>query len=159
MSVGKHAPRNRVEFNKETRKKFLAIIAEGFSESHACKQVRLSWTRYKYYKRDTPTWQAKLDEAFELGIKCLEDEVNRRGTKGVLEPVVSAGKIVTFKRNYSDTLLKLAVSARSSTYAIAKPTGEDFEATLSGAAEKLLDKLIAVIEYVNTAEKSAYEAS
>lgn len=155
--ANKPVPKGRVNFTREVRKKFLAIIADGFSESYACKQTRFSWTRYKRYKADTPSWQVKVDEAFDLGVRTLEDEVNRRGTKGVMEPVVSGGKIVTFKRSYSDTLLKLAVGARSSIYALAKSTGQDFELALPGAAEKLLGRLAALIEHANESEERIAE--
>ncbi len=150
-----HRPRGRVPFNKKSRKKFLNLLAQGWSESYSCRQIPISWQRYKTYKKETPAWQAKIEEAIELGTKELEDQVTRRGSKGVLEPIVSAGKIVTYKRVYSDSLLKLAVTARSPTYASFKPTGPDTELALAGAAETLLSRLTNLFEFAAKADKAA----
>ena len=53
-----------------------------------------------------------FDEAHEDALDQLEEEARRRAVDGVIEPVVSAGKVVTTVRKYSDNLLICLLKAR-----------------------------------------------
>jgi hypothetical protein len=50
-------------------------------------------------------FKALYDEAHEDALDQLEEEARRRAVDGVLEPLVSAGKLVTTVKKYSDALL------------------------------------------------------
>lgn len=57
------------------------------------------------WRREDSKFAALYDEAHEDALDRLEEEGRRRAYEGVLEPVVSAGQLVTHVRKYSDTLL------------------------------------------------------
>lgn len=63
------------------------------------------WLQEEAFKR-------LYDEAHEDALDILEEEARRRAVDGVEEPVVSAGKLVTTVRRYSDTLLIALLKAK-----------------------------------------------
>ena len=138
--------RRKNPFDRKAKKRFLEILSEAFSEEYAIRKLRINRDQYYEYKRETESWVHKVNEAKAAGIKALEDEAIRRGSKGLLDPVVSSGKIVTFRRIYSDKLLSEALRAKSQTYATARNEGSDFTDTITGASEILLAKLVALAE-------------
>lgn len=69
------------------------------------------------WQASDPKFKAMCDEALEDALDRLEEEARRRAYNGVREPVVSAGKLVTYVRKYSDTLLiTLLKGKRPDTY-------------------------------------------
>lgn len=148
---------NPPDLTKKIRKQFLEILREGWSETHAKRALKIPNVRYDDYKRWTPSWQKAVDDTKAAVIAVLEDEVHRRGVKGVLEPMVSGGKIVVHKRVYSDRLLAMSVKAKSPTYAALQSNGSNFELAFSNAAEELLSRLTTLVEVANRTEQAIFD--
>lgn len=136
------------------RKKILRALNDGWSEQYARKKARVSNCELLRYKKAHPTFVKKMEEAKMNGVTTLEDAAHKRGVHGVLDPVVSNGKIIAYRRKYSDGLLQKALEVRNPKYAVASTTGQDFTDTMAGAAERLLDKLDSVIEQAEAAERA-----
>lgn len=153
---GRHPP--SVVFDREARQKFLSYIAQGWSEEYARKRCHVGHVKYQRYKHDTPEWTADLDAAAERGILSIEDEAHRRAKHGVLNPVVGNGKIVTYRREFSDTLMSLTLKARSKKYAANSATSANLEITLSGAAQILFDRLSALVEHADKVERDSLDS-
>ncbi len=131
----------------------LKVLADGWSEQLARKKVCIGLTAFQKFKKAHPAFVKKMEEAKWVGVTTLEDAAHKRGVKGVLEPVVSGGRIIAYKRRFSDGLLQKALEVRNPKYAVAKSTGEDFADTMVGAAERLLYKLDSIIEQAEAAER------
>jgi hypothetical protein len=70
---------------------------------------------YLWRERDEDFRKA-WDEAVEEGTDLLEDEAKRRAVEGSIKPILYKGRIVTFVREQSDTLLIFLLKARRKMY-------------------------------------------
>ncbi len=68
--------------------------------------------RTVYRWLEQPRFKTLYDEAHDEALDLLEEEARRRAVEGVLEPVVSGGKIVGRVRKYSDNLLTTLLKAK-----------------------------------------------
>jgi len=94
-----------------TWEKFLAAFAEHGNVTLAAKACGLGRrTVYDKLAGDAE-FKARFRDAEESAIDLLEAEAWRRAVAGVEKPVMSAGKIVTFVRDYSDGLMTLLLRA------------------------------------------------
>jgi hypothetical protein len=108
-----------MRLTRERRERFLTALAETGIVSGAVAIAATSRTRvYELRKRDAG-FAAAWDEAEERAADALEAEAWRRGVDGVVEPLVSAGKVVRDDdgqplaiRRYSDHLLLALLKAR-----------------------------------------------
>lgn len=85
---------------------FLDALREQSSVLAACRQVGKSTTS-AYKARDRmPDFKAGWDAALAAARPRVEQEAMRRAVEGWEEPVYQGGKLVGYKRRYSDGLLR-----------------------------------------------------
>lgn len=136
------------------RKIILAALNDGWSEQYARKKAKVGNSTLQKYKKEHPLFVKKMEDAKVNGVTTLEDAAHHRGVHGVLDPVVSGGKIITYRRKFSDSLLQKALEVRNPKYAVASTSGQDFTDTMVGSAERLLDKLDRIIDQAEAAERA-----
>jgi hypothetical protein len=68
--------------------------------------------RTVYHWLKDEKFSALYQEAHEDALDVIEEEARRRAVDGVLEPIVSAGKVVAHVRRYSDSLLALLLRGK-----------------------------------------------
>jgi hypothetical protein len=151
----KIAPRRKV--GAKERATILRCLSEGWSEVYARKKARIGKTTLTKYKKSHPKFAEKMEAAKIEGTTTLEDAAFKRAVIGVSDPVVSGGRIITYRRKFSDGLLQQQLQVRNPKYAVAKPTGSDFTDSMAGAAERLLYKLDSIIEQAEAAERAISE--
>lgn len=92
------------EFTPEKREKFLKKLREWPNVARAARQCGVSRQTVYNHRRSDDEFAAAWDEALDEGVDRLEEEAERRGFKGVMEPVYYKGEKVGTIRRYSDTL-------------------------------------------------------
>lgn len=103
--------RRRQARTARAQREFLAEFALCGNVLRAALTVNVGRQTVYNWRQDSAF--AKLyDEAHEDALDRLEEEARRRAVDGVVEPVVSAGKVVTHVRNYSDALLMMLLRAK-----------------------------------------------
>jgi hypothetical protein len=88
-----------------SKRAFLHAFAETLSITEASRRVGYHFSSHFYWMKADPTYAKCFETVKAIAIQSLEDEAVRRAKDGYLAPVVSAGKIVTFERKYSDQLM------------------------------------------------------
>jgi hypothetical protein len=100
----------------EAKGRFIEALEAGYSVTAAADEAGVHRRRlYELKDRDdafADTWA----DAYQAGTDRLRDEVRRRALEGVEEPIVSAGKIITTVRRYSDNLLMFELKRRDPAY-------------------------------------------
>lgn len=100
-------------------------------------------TFYKYKKMDDDFAKAlELEQSKSKDL--IREEISNRAIHGYLKPVVSAGKLVTYERVKSDGLLTLMAKAHLDEYR--DGTTSFSAAGLAGAAERLVQKFVTILE-------------
>ena len=133
-------------------RRFLRVLEEGWTAHKAARVTGIKYNRWWRERNSNPHFARRWERAEAAGVTTLEDAAHRRAVKGMLKPIVSQGRIVTHVREYSDGLLKTALSARSKRYAPANPGDSTFADSFVGAAESLLFKLGDIFEKLEIAE-------
>lgn len=99
------------EATAEAKQRYLTALRETLSVSAAiAASGRARWSTRHWIERDPAFAEAEALAREEVTAR-LEKEAVRRAMEGVERPIVSAGKIVTVERVYSDTLLKQLLAA------------------------------------------------
>lgn len=89
----------------------LGIITHAAAAAGVNRQQHYAWLE------NDPAYAREVERAMEWHIGSLEIEADRRALEGVLEPIVSNGHVVAWKRRYSDVLLIFRLKAlRPETY-------------------------------------------
>lgn len=97
---------------RDWRPKFLAAFRDTGLVTEACEVAKVGRsTVYQERQRNEDFALAWADIELET-TEAMEREAFRRGVEGVEKPMVSAGKLVTTVREYSDTLLIFMLKAR-----------------------------------------------
>lgn len=109
--------RNRGEFNlsKLTVKKraeFLDYLRDGWSITAAAAKIRVSRQAVYALRKSDDEFAKEWDDAYESGTDLYEDEAKRRAIQGTEKPVFYQGEVVGHIKEYSDTLLIVALKAR-----------------------------------------------
>lgn len=91
----------------KVREDFLTHISNGASIQLAADLVGHSRTAIYKWLREDPEFRAEYDQASEGANDRVDDEVWRRGVRGVRKAVFHQGRIVAYERVYSDRLLEL----------------------------------------------------
>lgn len=133
--------KRRLPIDAKAINKFLQIIADGWTGHKAARELGITFPRWNRERKKNPHFARRWEEAEAAGVTTLEDAAQKRAVRGVLKPVVSQGRIVTYVREYSDGLLKTALQARSKKYAASSHADANFEESFVGSAEALLLKL------------------
>ena len=96
-----------------SRKKrvFLKALAKSGVIRDSARVARLSLNRVKRFRRKNPKFEARVQQALEGYVTVLEKEADRRGIKGVKEPVFYEGDICGYKKKYSEGLLQFRLKA------------------------------------------------
>lgn len=84
---------------------FLAVLSETGSVARSCEAAGISQSSAYSARRLRPDFEKEWEEALQKAADDIEQEIRRRGLKGVKEDVYFQGQIVGERINYSDTLL------------------------------------------------------
>ena len=102
----------KLRLDTARRQTFLRALAETGNVSAAVKEAGTSRSRAYDARKHDPSFARAWEEAEETAAEALEAEARRRAVDGVLEPLVSCGKVVRGDdgqqiaiRRYSDPLL------------------------------------------------------
>jgi hypothetical protein len=95
---------------------FLADYAKYGNVGHACDKARIHRSTFYRWQEHEETFGIAFGQAKADYDDVLRQEIHRRAHDGVLEPVVSAGKLVARVRKYSDTLLIFQAKSRMPEY-------------------------------------------
>lgn len=90
---------------------FLHTLADCCHVGRACEASGLSRTQIAAWRRVDSEFAALYEEAEQMGVTALEDEVHRRAFQGVEEPVFHQGEQVGTVTKYSDGLATLLLKA------------------------------------------------
>ena len=99
--------KNIAQIISEKRKeKFVELLAESGKPTDCAKAVGLTTPKHLYKMRsEDPDFAEKWDLAIRVHVARMEEEADRRGMEGIMEPVYYKGEVVGHKRNFSDQLL------------------------------------------------------
>lgn len=99
------------------RELFVDLLARTGNFLAAAKALGYKDSSYfrRWYKKDK-MFRIYCDEAMEAAVDRFEEEAIRRAVDGIEEPVYHQGKIVGYKKRYSDDLLKEILAAKSDDY-------------------------------------------
>ena len=91
------------------KQKFLCYLAILGNRTRAAQAVPIACSATWFWKRDDEQFRARYDDAMKMAAELHENEMFRRASEGVLEPVYQGGKMAGVVRKYSDTLLIFAL--------------------------------------------------
>lgn len=100
-------PQCSVRITSEHRRKFLETLAMTASVAMAARASGIYVMKWYRLRKSDPKFAAAWEEALDLGMRAIEDEVVRRAVHGHATPVFFHGKQVATVRKYSDRLLAL----------------------------------------------------
>lgn len=129
-------------FDLKKRAAVLASLRQGYSISHACREVGVSSEVLHNRMRGDAGLAQLVQDAIASGTEFLEDEARRRATAGFEEPVYQGGAQVGTIRKYSDTLLIFLLKGRN-------PGKYKDRVDLSNADGSLMAPLAAAIRKAN----------
>lgn len=87
------------------RRVFLINLAILGNRTRAARATGVCPVTAWLWRRDDDNFRAQYNEAMKIAAELHEDEMFRRASEGVLEPVWQGGRLVGSVRKYSDTLL------------------------------------------------------
>jgi Homeodomain-like domain len=94
------------------REQFLGYLRDGWSISAAAGKIGVSRQAVYRLRASDDEFAHQWEDAYESGTDVYEDEVKRRAVEGTEKPVFYQGEIVGHVREFSDTLLIVALKAR-----------------------------------------------
>lgn len=101
-------PRGQPQYGPPTQEQ-LDTFLEYFSQTghvrQSCKKAGISQGYILNLRKTDPEFRRQFEWAYDMSNTILEDEMVRRATQGVLEPVFYRGNRVGSVRKYSDQLL------------------------------------------------------
>lgn len=89
--------------------KYLLYLCVLGNRSRAASAAGICNTTQWMWRRDDEAFRAAYVRAMEVASELHEDEMFRRASEGVLEPVYQGGRLVGSVRKFSDTLLIFAL--------------------------------------------------
>ncbi|HTU54963.1 MAG TPA: hypothetical protein VMF62_13430 [Acetobacteraceae bacterium] len=110
-------PGNPSRATRERQRLFLEAFCKCGSVSAAAAACGFDRRRISDWRREDTAFSDAFDQAATMVLGKLETEAWRRGVDGVERAVVSAGKIVTTERVYSDSLLNRLLARHDPLYA------------------------------------------
>lgn len=90
---------------------FLIAFSQLGSRTNACRAVGITTVTVWMWNKKDPAFAKAFVRAAEIASDLHEDELIRRGTEGVIEPVFQGGRLVGAVRRYSDGCLIAALKA------------------------------------------------
>lgn len=94
------------------RGEFLDYLRDGWSVTASAGKIGVSRQAVYALKQADVEFAGEWEDAYESGTDVYEDEAKRRAIEGTERPVFYQGEIVGHIREYSDTLLIVALKAR-----------------------------------------------
>ena len=95
------------------------LISDGLFLSEICQQLDMMPNTVRRWRHEDKTFDESYTDAESSVTDTLEKEAIRRARNGILEPMVSAGKLVMNKdgeilqtRKYSDSLMQFLLKGR-----------------------------------------------
>lgn len=98
-------PKPRVPKTLPWMQGFLSVLSECGSIKRACDASGIYQNSAYHAKKRNPEFSQKWDEAIVKASDDIEQEIRRRGLKGVKEDVYYQGQVVGQRIAYSDNLL------------------------------------------------------
>lgn len=129
---------------EKMKSRLLEAAPKCTSKLQMIRQAKVSRAFYYRCEREDSDFKKAIEAAMETGKDVIREEIRSRAIDGWLEPVVSAGKLVTYQRKKSDGLLTMLAKAHLNEYRDNVP--QYSAAGLVGAADRLRTKLAAVLE-------------
>jgi hypothetical protein len=102
----------RSQLAQSKKRKFLEHLAETANVSASAEAARVPRRTIYYARAIDPEFAYEWDQALELGLDALEDEIVRRAKKGVQRPVFYQGEVCGHVREFSDTLAMFILKSR-----------------------------------------------
>lgn len=93
-------------WTQQRQRAFGRALADTGSYGQAAGRVGISMTSVQRLRRRSPEFQALCDKALVEGGTTLREAVEIRAVEGWEEPVFHAGKLVGYRRRFSDTLAR-----------------------------------------------------
>lgn len=98
---------------QDSRKRaWLEAFEEHGTVVEACRQTGMVRSTVYRWRQDDKSFEVAWADIEEATTERMEREAYRRAVEGVVEPLVSAGKLVTDVRKFSDTLLIFMLKSR-----------------------------------------------
>jgi hypothetical protein len=110
-AVKSEALASRAEDIAKKQANYLKGLSTLGTISAGCKLARIDARTLYQWRETDDAFLIREREAREQLADQLEGEAIRRGVKGTMAPVYQAGKLVGYKREYSDALLTLVLRA------------------------------------------------
>jgi hypothetical protein len=98
-------PNLEQRFNDDKRATFLEWYAKTGRVGESAKAAGVHNCTVLEHRKKDPDFDQACKEAYDLYRESLEQEIERRGKEGVLDPIFQSGILVGHKRVYSDTLM------------------------------------------------------
>lgn len=103
----------RRDNEQDSRKRaWLEAFEEHGTVVEACRQTGMVRSTVYRWRQDDKSFEVAWADIEEATTERMEREAYRRAVEGVVEPLVSAGKLVTDVRKFSDTLLIFMLKSR-----------------------------------------------
>lgn len=97
----------------QQKQKFLQRLRSAAGNvSKAAKAAAISRNAAYDHKNSDPDFSQAWDNVIDDVVDAMEQEMHRRATRGVLEPVFYQGEMVAKVRKHSDRLLEFALKAK-----------------------------------------------
>lgn len=93
-------------WTQQRQRGFARALADTGSYGKAAAQVGISMTSVQRLRRQSPAFQAMCDKALVEGGTTIEEAAYVRAVEGWEEPILHEGKVVGYRRRFSDTLAK-----------------------------------------------------
>jgi hypothetical protein len=108
---------NRLKFTAKKKRQFINELAIDANVSRTCRLLGVS-ARAAYNQREKDTkFAIEWDKAIKIGVNVgLVSEAHRRAHSGVPEPIFHQGKLIGFKKVYSDALLMFLIKKHDPSY-------------------------------------------
>lgn len=130
-------------FTTEMREQYLTLIRDGVTNKDAAAACGCSSNYFSRRRAIDPEFERLYQEAREDGNDTIRAEVHRRAITGVKRAIYHDGKVVGYKREYSDQLLMFLAKSRMPEFKDAVQV--DHNHKFEGAAEQLANKLSGIL--------------
>jgi hypothetical protein len=93
------------------QERFLLSYSRLGALNHAAKASGIAYSTHLRWMREDKEYPAKFEQARQSLLDHLERECIRRASEGVVEAIYQNGKLVGYRRKYSDVLLIFTMKA------------------------------------------------
>jgi hypothetical protein len=94
------------------KEEFFGYLREGWSVTASAGKIGVSRQAVYALRLSDGEFASEWEHAYEAGTDVFEDEVKRRAIEGTDKPIFYQGEVVGHVKEFSDTLLIVALKAR-----------------------------------------------